>query len=88
MSSPAIDADRLWAAHMEMAGIGTTQEGGGNRQALSAEDVEARRAVAMERGLRASIAAIAARRRVNVAIDPYTTRRAVCLRCVAEDAVP
>ncbi len=31
------------------------------------------RAVAMERELRASIAAIAARRRVNVDIDPYTT---------------
>ena len=42
MTSPTIDADRLWAAHMEMARIGATAEGGSNRQALSAEDREAR----------------------------------------------
>jgi beta-ureidopropionase / N-carbamoyl-L-amino-acid hydrolase len=42
MTSPTIDADRLWAAHMEMARIGATAEGGSNRQALSAEDRDAR----------------------------------------------
>ncbi len=42
MTAPAIDADRLWAAHMEMARIGATKEGSSNRQALSAEDRDAR----------------------------------------------
>lgn len=42
MTAASIDAHRLWAAHMEMAGIGATSEGGSNRQALSAEDAEAR----------------------------------------------
>ncbi|HEX5326766.1 MAG TPA: hydantoinase/carbamoylase family amidase, partial [Acetobacteraceae bacterium] len=43
MAVPTIDADRLWQAHMEMARIGATAEGGSNRQALSAEDADARR---------------------------------------------
>jgi len=42
MAPPTIDADRLWAAHMEMALIGATPGGGSNRQALSSEDREAR----------------------------------------------
>ena len=42
MSPATIDADRLWAAHMAMAKIGATAEGGSNRQALSAEDRDAR----------------------------------------------
>jgi beta-ureidopropionase / N-carbamoyl-L-amino-acid hydrolase len=42
MTPPTIDADRLWDAHMQMARIGATAEGGSNRQALSAEDRDAR----------------------------------------------
>lgn len=42
MTAASIDADRLWAAHMEMALIGATSDGGSNRQALSAEDADAR----------------------------------------------
>ncbi|HSU06167.1 MAG TPA: hydantoinase/carbamoylase family amidase [Acetobacteraceae bacterium] len=42
MTIPTIDADRLWATHMDMARIGATADGGSNRQALSAEDAEAR----------------------------------------------
>jgi N-carbamoyl-L-amino-acid hydrolase len=42
MTSPTIDPDRLWNAHMAMARIGATAEGGSNRQALSAEDRDAR----------------------------------------------
>ncbi len=40
--SPSIDADRLWDAHMRMAAIGPTPEGGSCRLALSPEDAEAR----------------------------------------------
>jgi N-carbamoyl-L-amino-acid hydrolase len=42
MTSLTIDPDRLWQAHMEMARIGATAEGGSNRQALSSEDAQAR----------------------------------------------
>lgn len=38
----AIDRDRLWQAHMDMAETGATAEGGSNRPALSAADAEAR----------------------------------------------
>jgi len=38
----AIDQDRLWQSHMDMAKIGATPEGGSNRPALSAADAEAR----------------------------------------------
>jgi N-carbamoyl-L-amino-acid hydrolase len=38
----AIDSDRLWRRHMELAQIGATARGGVNRQALSAEDGRAR----------------------------------------------
>ena len=38
----AIDADRLWRRHMELAQIGATARGGVNRQALSPEDGRAR----------------------------------------------
>ena len=37
-----IDQDRLWQAHMDMARIGATPEGGSNRPALSHADAEAR----------------------------------------------
>lgn len=38
-----IDEQRLWDRHMTMAQIGATPKGGVNRQALSPEDVQARR---------------------------------------------
>ena len=38
-----IDQDRLWRRHMQMAEHGATANGGVNRQALSAEDVDARK---------------------------------------------
>ena len=37
-----IDRDRLWQAHIEIARIGATAEGGSNRPALSAAEAEAR----------------------------------------------
>ncbi len=40
-----IDEARLWQRHMEMAQCGATPSGGVNRQALSAEDAEARRLI-------------------------------------------
>ena len=42
MASLSVNAQRLWNAHMRMAEIGATPEGGSNRPALSAEDAEAR----------------------------------------------
>ncbi len=39
---PAIDAARLWQAHMDMAAIGATPAGGSDRPALSTADAEAR----------------------------------------------
>jgi N-carbamoyl-L-amino-acid hydrolase len=42
MSSPTINKERLWQAHMDMAHIGPTPEGGSRRLALSAEDGQAR----------------------------------------------
>ncbi|MGE0224121.1 MAG: Zn-dependent hydrolase [Acetobacteraceae bacterium] len=42
MATPVIDADRLWDAHMRMAEIGATPEGGSCRMALTQEDVAAR----------------------------------------------
>ena len=38
-----INAERLWSRHMELAKIGATEKGGNNRQALTDEDVEARK---------------------------------------------
>ena len=38
----AVDGDRLWRRHMELAQIGATGRGGVNRQALSPEDGRAR----------------------------------------------
>jgi len=38
-----VDGKRLWSRHMSMARIGATAAGGVNRQALSDEDIEARR---------------------------------------------
>ena len=40
--TPEIDADRLWDAHMRIAEIGPTPEGGSNRMALTPEDAAAR----------------------------------------------
>ena len=42
----SIDEQRLWKRHMTMAQIGATPKGGVNRQALSPEDVQARRLLA------------------------------------------
>jgi len=42
MSSPTINKERLWQAHLDMARIGPTPEGGSRRLALSAEDGQAR----------------------------------------------
>jgi len=42
MTSLSVNAARLWTAHMRMAEIGPTPEGGSNRPALSAEDAQAR----------------------------------------------
>lgn len=42
MTIPSVNAQRLWNAHMRMAEIGATPEGGSNRPALSAEDAAAR----------------------------------------------
>ena len=41
--SHAVSEDRLWNRHMALARHGATPRGGVNRQALSAEDIEARR---------------------------------------------
>lgn len=41
MTFPDIDAERLWRRHMIMAEIGATSAGGVDRQALTAEDIEA-----------------------------------------------
>ena len=38
-----IDAQRLWARHMQMAQYGATDGGGVDRQALSAEDIQAQK---------------------------------------------
>ena len=40
--TPAIDPSSLWQAHMDMARLGATPEGGSNRPALSAADADAR----------------------------------------------
>ena len=37
-----VNQDRLWQAHLDMAAVGATPEGGSNRPALSAADAEAR----------------------------------------------
>ncbi len=58
----AVDADRLWRRHMELAAIGATPKGGVNRPALSPEDAEARRRLigwARARGFTVSVDAIA-----------------------------
>jgi N-carbamoyl-L-amino-acid hydrolase len=41
-AAAAIDRERLWRRHMEMAEIGKTRVGGVSRQALSADDIRAR----------------------------------------------
>lgn len=41
-----VDEDRLWARQMHLATFGATEKGGVNRQALSAEEVEARKLLA------------------------------------------
>ncbi len=38
-----VDEQRLWRRHMDLAAIGATAKGGVNRQALTAEEIEARR---------------------------------------------
>jgi len=54
----AIDGDRLWQRHMELARIGATARGGVNRQALTPEDGRARAKLldwAAPRGFAASV---------------------------------
>ena len=41
-----VDESRLWQRHMELARIGATEKGGVNRQALTQEEIEARRLLA------------------------------------------
>lgn len=43
---PAIDADRLWQRHLDMAEIGATPAGGVHRPALTDEDIAAHRLLA------------------------------------------
>ena len=57
-ASAHVSEKRLWQRHMDMAKFGATPKGGVNRQALSEEDIEARRlflAWARERGFRCSM---------------------------------
>jgi N-carbamoyl-L-amino-acid hydrolase len=42
-AAAAVDEQRLWARHLELARIGGTPAGGVNRQALTREDMEARK---------------------------------------------
>lgn len=42
-AAAAIDSNRLWQRHMDLARIGATAKGGVNRQALTPEDNQARR---------------------------------------------
>jgi len=54
----AVNSDRLWQRHMDMAKIGATGRGGVNRQALTQEDAQARALLihwARERGFTASV---------------------------------
>ncbi|HAT35758.1 MAG TPA: Zn-dependent hydrolase, partial [Rhodospirillaceae bacterium] len=46
MNLPKINSERLWQRHMIMAEIGATSAGGVDRQALTAEDIEAHRLLA------------------------------------------
>lgn len=43
---PAINADRLWQRHIELAAIGATPAGGVHRMALTPEDIAAHRLIA------------------------------------------
>ncbi len=45
-ASDRVDEARLWQRHLDLARIGATPKGGVNRQALTAEEVEARRLLA------------------------------------------
>ena len=42
-ASDFVDEERLWARQMYLATFGETSKGGVNRQALSAEEIEARK---------------------------------------------
>ncbi len=44
--SALVDGERLWQRHMALAAFGATPAGGVNRQALSAAEIDARRALA------------------------------------------
>jgi beta-ureidopropionase / N-carbamoyl-L-amino-acid hydrolase len=60
-AAAAVDGDRLWRRHLELAQIGATARGGVNRQALSAEDAKARAMVlawTRRRGFPAAVDAI------------------------------
>ncbi|MBM3559226.1 MAG: hydantoinase/carbamoylase family amidase [Alphaproteobacteria bacterium] len=60
-AAAAVDRDRLWQLHMDFAALGATPGGGVNRQALSPEDIAARR----------HMVAWAGRRGFNVATDDF-----------------
>ena len=60
-AAAAVNEDRLWRHHMDIARIGATGRGGVNRQALTEHDAEARKRVlewAGARGFAASVDAI------------------------------
>ena len=42
-AAAAVDEERLWRRHQELARIGATEKGGVNRQALTPEEIESRR---------------------------------------------
>ena len=44
--SSAINQDRLWERHMELAKIGATSKGGVNREAFTNEEIKARKLLA------------------------------------------
>ena len=67
-----VDGSRLWSRHMTLAEIGATPAGGVNRQALSDEDVQARRRL-IDWG-------------AAIGLVPYTDAMAnLFLRCAGED---
>ena len=72
-AAAAVDQGRLWQHHLELAKIGGTPRGGVNRQALTAEDAEARaRLVGWGTAL---------------GLTPRWTRSATC-SCAARAAMP
>ena len=65
LAARAVDQARLWQRHMAMAEIGAIAGHGVSRQALSAEDIQAR-ALLLELGPGARLAGLGRRRRQPV----------------------